>query len=230
MASLPASRSLWSRARRHARQASPGAAQHTTLWRCPSSAAACCLDGCIQCSEEARPVGTGDWRRSASVETDLAPISGDLAAGECRADVVPRPMRSSRRNSPRAVGEAAGRKRDVGGDADISVGDPLGDPIIGHVRAWGDGDQTYVRPTWWSDRTGAVGDDEDLQAEALGDAINLIADWAGITVNVDADQRPASLSGVRRQEKPCPAASSLDHLYPRHEAGIPVPGADDHRP
>jgi enoyl-CoA hydratase/carnithine racemase len=73
---------------------------------------------------------------------------------------------------PRLVGHVAAR-------------DPLGDPVVGRIEPVGD-DHAFD-PGFARDRHEAIGDDEDLEAMTLGDAIDLRLDRAGVGIDIDRD-------------------------------------------
>ena len=80
------------------------------------------------------------------------------------------------------------RERNVGGNAHIGRGDALGDPIIGGVGALGHDDHAHVGQLAGAHGAGAVGDDEDGQVQALGDAVAFLAYGAGVAVYVKGGQ------------------------------------------
>ena len=79
--------------------------------------------------------------------------------------------------------DGAGGERDVGGDADVAGADAVGDPLVGGVGALGDHDDGDEGVAAGADA--AVGDEGDRVGVALGDADGLVADGAGVGVDVD---------------------------------------------
>ncbi len=94
-------------------------------------------------------------------------------------------MLADRRDSAGGLGKASRGQRDVGGDADIGGGDPLGDPVIRRVRRGVDNDHADVRQARRANRTRTIGDDEDGQTKAGRHAVGFLADRASIGVDID---------------------------------------------
>src|SRR6266478_4790362 len=112
-------------------------------------------------------------------------MPGHLAAGQRVADIVRRPMLARGRNGPGTLRQAARGQRDVGCDADVSLPYALGNPIVRRVRALAHDDHAHIGPARRQNRPRAVGDDEDLEAQAIGHAIDLLAHRAGIAIDID---------------------------------------------
>src|SRR5204863_6067496 len=92
------------------------------------------LQGGIEGAEEARSILPSQRCRSAAPNTDLAQMTSELAASERAADIGLRQRTPGWRHDARALGQATRRQRNVGGHADIAVGNALGDPVVGRVR------------------------------------------------------------------------------------------------
>ena len=83
----------------------------------------------------------------------------------------------------RAGLEAAGGKRDVGGDGDIALADARGDPVVGRVGAVGD-DHALDQRTLGQAHEG-VRHEVDGEPVPLGHAHGLVLHGAGVGVDVD---------------------------------------------
>jgi hypothetical protein len=71
------------------------------------------------------------------------------------------------------------------GNAHVGRRDVLGNPVVGRICAVADQDHSHVRATRRPDRSGAVGDNENVEPKACGYAVDLLSDRACITVDVD---------------------------------------------
>lgn len=80
-------------------------------------------------------------------------------------------------------GEAAGGKRDVGGDGDIVLADAGGDPVVGRIRPVGY-DHALDQRTLGQPHEG-VGNEMDGEPVPLGHAHGLVFHGAGVGVDVD---------------------------------------------
>ena len=78
------------------------------------------VTSCIERAEEVRAILFRQRGRAAGGHPYFAHITPDLTAGERVADVVRGPDFAVGRQRPAALGEAAGGKRDVAGDADVA--------------------------------------------------------------------------------------------------------------
>ena len=138
------------------------------------------------------------------------------------------PVMAGRRDGARGAAEAARGQRDIGGDADIGGGDPLGDPVIRGIRRGTDDDHLHVRKARRADRARTVGDDEHGHADTGRDAVDLLAHRAGIGVDIDGGHGGVGFpviarSGATRQspsmtDGDCFARNKKPRLWPSWRA------------
>ena len=144
-----------------------------------------CLNERVERAQELRTILPGEGRRPAPGNAELAQMARHLAAGQRVADVVAVPDLAGRGDGARSLGQATRCQRNIRRHADIGRRDPLGDPVIGRIRLVSHHDHANIVLAGRPDRTRTVGDDEDLQRQAAGHAIDLLADRAGIAIDID---------------------------------------------
>lgn len=151
----------------------------------------CRLQGRIERVEQPGPIPLGQRGRPAGVRPQLAEVPGYLTTGKRIADIGLRPMFSHWGDDTCPFLEAARRQRDVGGDAYVGRSDVLCNPVVGRVGIVADENHADIRAAWRPDRTRAVGDNENLEPKARRHAIDLLADRARITIDVNVSQPSA---------------------------------------
>src|SRR5271166_5386525 len=97
-------------------------------------------------------------------------------------------MFASRGDNASPIFETACCQRDVGGDAYVDGRDVLCNPVIGRICVIADHDHAHVRGTWRTDRSRAVGDNENIKPKASCHAVYLLPHRARITIDVDFSQ------------------------------------------
>jgi hypothetical protein len=150
----------------------------------------CSLQGRIKHAEKPGPVPVGQRSRSAGVRSQLPQVPGYLSTGERITYIRQCPLFANRGDASRAFFEAACCQRDIRGDAYVGSRDVLCNPVVGRVCAFTHQNHTHVRGAWRPDRSRAVGDDQNIEAQARRHAVDLLPHRACITIDVDFSQLP----------------------------------------
>src|SRR6056297_1464164 len=149
-------------------------------------------EGAFEGVEEAGAVGAREALAAALAERiGGAKIGHQVAGGQDVADIGLGQWLAVMLEHQRPGGHASGGKGDVAGDDHIARSGTVGDPLVGHVGAFGHDDRFDQRILRGAQA--AVRDDEHLHLVAGADLFDLGLHGAGIGVDIDAHGEGAAV-------------------------------------
>ena len=137
----------------------------------------------IEFAGEARSIAIGHRSRTACRNSSFTDGGFDLTAGEGAADRVWRKLSAVCAEGEGSDGEAACGERDVRSNDDVPGADFIRNPIVGNVRTVFNDDHLDAKIARNIDAL--VRDDDDSEAEACGDRVDLVLHRACVTIDKD---------------------------------------------